>query len=424
MFTPALAQFIGNTGGGQMGFLVQFALLALTLGIMYFMIIRPLEKRAREHADLISAASAALKAREAQAAAQAAQQPDKEKAFLEAGADITSLMSAVRDQAVELRCEQLKVASNLSFDFDVLTDRLSTIEPLLNKAMESARKSEASVALLTVSNDELKQKLSDAEGDLAFYRPLVTRLEDELKTARIQLQETDRKFTALETDHAKAQGAYNELFQKMASGEISRQRVIEENVALLQKLNEHEFTIQTLMRESANLKSEAVSITSDLERAEREAKAIAEKFTIEQDGNRRASAALNSLQAQFKQLRKDSAAQIEQIEGREANLTELLGIKEKQFYDSEVKRSALESKVDFMTRMNQRLREDLRRHLDHIGNLEASNRKLLDLLARNSIAEEQENEARDPAAPSRAVTKLRAVSDTGGSVSTQPVLPD
>ena len=77
-----------------------------------------------------------------------------------------------------------------------------------------------------------------------------------------------------------------------------------------------------------------------------------------------------------------------------------------------------------MTRINQRLREDLRRHLDHIGNLEASNRKLLDLLARNSIAEEQENEARDSAAPSRAVTKLRAVSDTGGSVSTQPVLPD
>ena len=33
-------------------------------------------------------------------------------------------------------------------------------------------------------------------------------------------------------------------------------------------------------------------------------------------------------------------------------MTELLGIKEKQFYDSEVKRSALESKIDFMTRMN------------------------------------------------------------------------
>ena len=228
-------------------------------------------------------------------------------------------MFAVRDQAVELRCEQLKVASNLSFDFDVLTDRLSTIEPLLNKAMKSARKSEASVTLLTASNDELKQKLSDAEGDLAFHRPLVTRLEDELKIARVQLQETDRRLTALETDHAKAQGAYNELFQKMSSGEISRQRVLEENVALVQKLNEHEFTIQTLMRESANLKSEAVSITSDLERAEREAKAVAEKFTVEQDGNRRASAALNSLQAQFKQLRKDSAAQIEQIEGREAN---------------------------------------------------------------------------------------------------------
>ena len=103
------------------------------------------------------------------------------------------------------------------------------------------------------------------------------------------------------------------------------------------------------------------------------------------------------MQLQFTQFRKDSAAQVEQAEGRNAVLSETITAKDKQIYDSENKRLALESKVDFLTLMNQRLREDLRRHLDHIGNLEASNRKLLDLLARNSIAEEQEAEIRESA---------------------------
>jgi len=68
----------------------------------------------------------------------------------------------------------------------------------------------------------------------------------------------------------------------------------------------------------------------------------------------------------------------------------------------------LESKVDFLTLMNQRLREDLRRHLDHIGNLEASNRKLLDLLARDSIEGGQGFDPRDTASAARPGPKLIA----------------
>jgi len=162
------------------------------------------------------------------------------------------------------------------------------------------------------------------------------------------------------------------------------------------------------LRETAHLKSESASITGNLEVAERDAKSLADKYTVELEGNSRASSALNSLQLQFAQFRKDSAAQIEQIEGRNTVLSESLTIKDKQIYDSENKRLALESKVDFVTLMNQRLREGLRRHLDHIGNLEASNRKLLDLLARNSIVDEQEFETRDAVAAPRPGPKLIA----------------
>ncbi|VFU09900.1 protein of unknown function [Methylocella tundrae] len=430
VFTPAFVQALGIGGKMDLIFLILFA---VALGAIYLLIIRPLQKRARENAGASPAGSAVLQSGDTKPAGSSAEEFSQNNtlsttgaAAMEDGADIESLMSAVRDQAVELRCEHAKTVSNLSLSFDVLTNRLATIEPLLAKAMEAAGKSEASVALLTASNDEYRHKLAEAERDLGYYRPLAMKLDDDLRIARNHLTETERKFAALESDYAKTQGAANELFQKMASAELARQRAAEENVALVQRLNEHDFTIQSLLRETAVLKSETVSVASDLERAERESKSVADKYAVELEGASRAKTALNSLQAEFSQFRKDSAAQIEQIEERERVSAEALSIKEKQFYDSEIKQSALNSKVDFLTRTNQRLREDLRSHLDHIGNLEASNRKLLDLLARNSAADEQEVDTRDLATAGRTAPKLRAVSDTqtGASVSTKALPPD
>ncbi len=53
MFTPAFAQALGGAGGGATDLFVQLIPFALILVIMYFLIMRPQQKRAREHADLI-----------------------------------------------------------------------------------------------------------------------------------------------------------------------------------------------------------------------------------------------------------------------------------------------------------------------------------------------------------------------------------
>ncbi len=330
---------------------------------------------------------------------------------MEEGTDLESLMSAVRNQAVELRGEHAKAVSNLSINFEVMTNRLSMIEPLLAKAMETASKSEISVGLLSASNEDYKRKLVEAERDLAYYRPLARRLDDDLRITRNSLTETERRFAALEGDHATAQGEHNNLFQKMASAEMARQRAAEENTALVQKLNEHESTIQSLLRETAHLKSETVSTAGELERAERESKSVADKYVAEREGNSRANAALNTLQAEFDQYCKESVERLRQAEERETAVTAILSTKERQLYESELKRAALDSKIDFLTRTNQRLRDDLRGSLDHVGNLEASNRKLLDLLARNSAAAEQEIDSKTSATAARAPLKLRAVPD-------------
>ncbi len=53
MITPAFAQSIGGASGGATDMLVQVAPFALIIIIMYFLIMRPQQKRQRQHAELI-----------------------------------------------------------------------------------------------------------------------------------------------------------------------------------------------------------------------------------------------------------------------------------------------------------------------------------------------------------------------------------
>ena len=53
MFTPAFAQAAGGAGGGPLDFVVQLVPFGLILVIMYFLILRPQQKRAKDHADLV-----------------------------------------------------------------------------------------------------------------------------------------------------------------------------------------------------------------------------------------------------------------------------------------------------------------------------------------------------------------------------------
>jgi preprotein translocase subunit YajC len=53
LITPAFAQGIGGASGGATDVLVQVAPFALIIIIMYFLIMRPQQKRQRQHAELI-----------------------------------------------------------------------------------------------------------------------------------------------------------------------------------------------------------------------------------------------------------------------------------------------------------------------------------------------------------------------------------
>ncbi len=325
------------------------------------------------------------------------------------GDELSSLMNAVKDQAIQLKCEQAKVISDWQIGLELLTSRMATLQPLLTKTLLSNVEREQAVARLVASEADLKRRLAESERELAHYRPMALQLDDDLRGVRAQLTESQRHAAGLEAEHAKSQGAINDLFQKAATAEAARQRVIEENAAYSQKLREHDATLQTFVREAAQLKCELVSADSDVERLESELGALTRKFANECEEHSRVRAIMETLQTQFSQLQKDSLARVKEAEERERRATEMLSAREKQYYDLDVRQSALLSKVDFLSRTNQRQREDLRRHIDHIGNLESSNRQLLDALARNASGTDAgaaQEEAAQHAAP-----KLRAVAD-------------
>ncbi len=51
--TPAFAQTMGGSAGGASDILLQIAPFGLIFVIMYFLVLRPQQKKARDHSDLI-----------------------------------------------------------------------------------------------------------------------------------------------------------------------------------------------------------------------------------------------------------------------------------------------------------------------------------------------------------------------------------
>ncbi len=325
---------------------------------------------------------------------------------------IQSLIASVRSQAVEFRVQHSKAASDWTLGLNVLCSRISTLEPLLNKALQVANERQRDVDRLTELNDEIKQKLADAERQLLHYRPLAMQLDEELRSAKGQLEEGARHMGDLEAEYAKSQGAFNDLFQKLATAEAVGRRVAEEHLAYSQKLNENDLVIQTLMHETAQLKSDLTSVTCDLESAQKEASRLSARLGAEIDEHKRTQAALDSVTSQMLSLKKENASHSRETEDRDRRSSESIASKDKQIYDLQVKLSGVNSKCDFLNREIQRQRDDLRRHLDHIGNLEGSNRQLLDALSRNSATKDAQGDATPEQTPNNAPPpKLRAISE-------------
>ena len=87
-------------------------------------------------------------------------------------------------------------------------------------------------------------------------------------------------------------------------------------------------------------------------------------------------------------IEKEYKTQVAELEELQQELIQKVAHRDKLLYEAELKISAVNAKVEFLTQMNQRFRDDLRGHIDHSNMLETSNRQLLEAMSHRRGSED------------------------------------
>lgn len=319
--------------------------------------------------------------------------------------NLGSIVSSVSEQALQLRSDHAQASSSWSVELEVLTNRLAVLQPLVDRALQTEAQRERQLSTALSQLEERSKALSEALQELDHYRPLTAHLETELRVAKQAANESVRQLAEIEAHHFQLQGRTNDLQQRLSTVEAHRQRASEEKSAQAQKLRDNDVTIQGLLRENARLQSDRSLAEKRFEHAEQEAKTLLQKLGAQVETNARQKSTISALELHVAAAEKQQREQIQELEGRELYAVNALADKSKQAYDTEVKLGALASKIEFLTRLNENLREDLRRSIDHTANIEASNRQLLASLSSKGDADLDDN------AEQQSRQKLRVVGE-------------
>ena len=297
--------------------------------------------------------------------------------------EIESFVKVVRDQALDLREENAKFASGWMTNLEVLTNRLSKISPMVDQLVAKLAERETALAQAIESRDDLQRKYVMVERERAVLQPRVARLDDELQETKNLLSAAHARIAQLDSDVLKASNYANELLNKVTISESLRNRSEEENAVYQQKNMEKDATINKLTRELARFTSDLEAASSELYRYEGQVNFYTERLGSYTEELDRANATISSLEAQVSNYKKDLSTLRFDTEERERRMTVDMAAKNKLIYDLEIKQSAMASKIEFLTRMNQRYREESKRQLEQVANLESSNRQLIDAFAAN-----------------------------------------
>ncbi len=299
--------------------------------------------------------------------------------------EVGQLMAAISEQSNELQAEFAKI-SNWSVQLDLLMTRTATMQQILPKFIQTSQDQAAQIEELSSVCTRQEREIAGLQSEIGHYRPLAMRYEEELHRSRAALDHNQAALAALEAEHAKLQSEVNALMQRLSRADSRIQRLSEERQVVDQKLLEKSAAAQNLAREVAMLRSDLVAATGENSRLQRDIAALAEKMSGERESANEAAGQAQTRIATALQTIKEMEAQAAAAAERERRLVEDLGQRDKTVYDLEIKLSALQSKADFLTGVNQQLRTDLRHHIDHVGTLEHSNRQLIEAMSRHRLA--------------------------------------
>lgn len=319
--------------------------------------------------------------------------------------ELEDLMGAIKQQSIDISCEFAAFA-NWSAQIETLSARAATLQPMLKGLVEKSRIQTSDLAAVARLRDVAERRASELASQIDHYRPLAARFEDELRIAREKQSQSQNLLTSLEAQFDQAQAYSNELLHKLTAAESKSSRLAEENMAIKQKALEHNASIQSLMREVAALKSSIALSQNEIDRQQQELDTLTEKIATEKEIASQAVANLNMVQMREARMEKDLKMRLAELEEQQQELIQKLALRDKQLYESDIKASAISSKVEFLTQLNQRLREDLRGYSEHSNMMEVSNRQLLEAMAHRRL----EDEDMDTGSKSgKGKPKLRAV---------------
>lgn len=319
--------------------------------------------------------------------------------------ELDNLMKSVQQQAVDINCEASRF-SDLASRCDLLSSRVSTLQPLVSRLIENKAALEVSVAKAAAERDRAERRIAELDAELQHFRPLVRSLEEDLRAVNVRHQQAQSTINTLEGQIVQVQSESNALIQKLGTAETQVVRLKEENLSLKQRALEHATLRQNVMRETAELRSTSAGAVADLERQNQQIAQLTEKLLAEKELSAKAAAQIASLELRQSQTIRELEVRMTDAEEREQKLINTLAAREKRIYDLEVRHSAVTSKVDFLTRMNEGLREEVRTRVDHAGMLEASNKQLLEAMSAKALNDDEPERTR---VALQAVPTLRAV---------------
>lgn len=324
--------------------------------------------------------------------------------------EVENLMNSVKQQSVDISC-QFATFANWSSEIETLSARAATLQPLLTKLVEENSSQAAALAELTRSKDAVDHRMSGLETEVAHYRPLAARLEEELLIVKEKHASAQSMLSSLEGQFAQHQSENNDLIYALAKAESKATRAGEENLALRQKALEHNAVIQSQMREVADIKSSISTKSRELQKQEELVADLSAKLAASQESGNHSASTLSAVLMREAQMEKDLQKRMAEAAEHQQDLMQKLANRDKHLNVAEVKIAGLNSKVEFLTQLTQKLRDELRN--DHASMIENSNRQMVESISQPEAADEKRVEsmalAKELAAAKDLRPKLRTI---------------
>ncbi len=300
--------------------------------------------------------------------------------------EVENLMNSVKQQSVEISC-QFATFANWSAEIEMLSARAATLQPLLTKLIEENSAQAGMIAEYEHNKEMADSKISALEAEVTHFRPLASRLEEELYITKEKLGSAQNMLASLEGQFAQHQTENNELIYTLAKAESKATRASEENMAFRQKAQEHNAVIQSQMREVADLKSAISTKLRELQKQEELVADLSEKLAAAQQTGSHSASTLSSVLMREAQTEKELQMRLAEQREQHKDMVQKLANRDKQLNAAEVKIAGLNTKIEFLTQLTQKLRDDMHLNAGQMNIIEKSSRQLVEGLARREIVD-------------------------------------